>query len=52
MLAERGLESKPREHDDLRDHRKTVAYCDVRHRFDQRHGAGLCHASNPKRLSA
>jgi hypothetical protein len=39
MFAELGLETEPREHYDLRDHREAVADRDIRHRLDQRHEA-------------
>ena len=52
MLAKRGIKAEPREHNDLRDHSEAVANRDIRHCFDQRHEAGLGHASNPKRLKA
>jgi len=46
MLTERGLQAEPREHDDLRDHREALADRDIRHRFNQRHQAGLFHAAS------
>jgi hypothetical protein len=52
VLAERGIKAKPREHNDLRADSENIADSDIRHRFSQRHEAGLGHASNPKRLRA